>query len=139
MSALVTEVSRSYFRRKLSPLLEESGPKDPVCSSLAHLGAQRNRRKKISTMIDGNRFTVLTYGINAGIMIIVKAERKITVMLPKDLLARALEASGEGITPTLRKGLELVAAKAAYRSLLKLKGRFDLKMDLDELRRDRPL
>lgn len=59
-------------------------------------------------------------------------------MLPGDLLRRALKASGAGITPTLRLGLELVAAREAYRSLLKLKGKFDLKIDLNELREDRP-
>ncbi len=67
----------------------------------------------------------------------MKTDKKVTVMLPQDLLARALKASGAGITPTLRKGLELVAAKNAYNGLLKLKGKFDLKMDLDELREDR--
>ena len=58
-------------------------------------------------------------------------------MLPEELIERALEATGEGLTPTLRKGLELVAAKDSYRALLKLKGKFDLKLDLDEARRDR--
>lgn len=67
----------------------------------------------------------------------MKAEKKITVLLPEDLLGRALKASGEGITPTLRKGLELVAAKHAYQGLLKLKGKFDLKLDLKESRKDR--
>ena len=57
-------------------------------------------------------------------------------MLPEDLLERALRASGEGITPTLRRGLELIAAKDAYKGLLRLKGKVDLKIDLDELRRD---
>lgn len=63
--------------------------------------------------------------------------RKITVLLPEELIKRALQASGEGITPTLRRGLELVAAKDTYQALLKLKGKFDLKIDLDESRRDR--
>ncbi len=67
----------------------------------------------------------------------MKLEKKITVMLPEDLLDRALKASGEGITPTLRRGLELVAAKDVYKGLLKLKGKFDLKLDLEELRKDR--
>ncbi len=58
-------------------------------------------------------------------------------MLPEELLDRALKASGEGITPTLRKGLELVAAKDSYRRLLKLKGKFDLKIDLEGSRKDR--
>lgn len=67
----------------------------------------------------------------------MKTEKKVTVMLPKDLLLRALKASGEGITPTLRKGLELVAAKESYERLRKLKGKFDLGIELDELRKDR--
>ena len=67
----------------------------------------------------------------------MKPEKKVTVMLPEDLLARALKASGEGITPTLRKGLEMVAARDAYQGLLKLKGKFDLKIDLKESRKDR--
>ena len=58
-------------------------------------------------------------------------------MLPEELLDRALKASGEGITPTLRKGLELIAARDAYSSLLKLKGKLNLKIDLAESRRDR--
>ena len=67
----------------------------------------------------------------------MKPEKKVTVMLPEDLLERALKASGEGITPTLRKGLELVAAKDVYKKLLKLKGRIDPRIDLDESRKDR--
>jgi hypothetical protein len=67
----------------------------------------------------------------------MSSERKVTIMLPEELLDRALKASGEGITPTLRKGLELVAAKDSYRRLLKLKGKFDLKIDLEGSRKDR--
>ena len=67
----------------------------------------------------------------------MKLERKITVMLPDDLLKRALKASGEGLTSTLRKGLELIAAKDAYKGLLNLKGKVDLKLDLSDSRRDR--
>jgi hypothetical protein len=63
--------------------------------------------------------------------------KKITVILPEDLIARALEASGDGLTPTLRKGLELVAAKNAYRELLKLKGKFDLGLDFEQIKKDR--
>jgi hypothetical protein len=67
----------------------------------------------------------------------MSAERKITIMLPERLLKRAMKATGEGITPTLRKGLELVAAKDVYEELLRLKGKFNLKIDLDDLRKDR--
>lgn len=68
---------------------------------------------------------------------LMKVQRKITVMLPELLIKRALDASGAGLTPTLRKGLELVAAKTTYQKLLSLKGRFGLDIDLDVLRKDR--
>ncbi len=58
-------------------------------------------------------------------------------MLPEELIERALKASGEGLTPTLRKGLELMAAKGAYRGLLKLKGKFDLGLDYAQVKKDR--
>ena len=67
----------------------------------------------------------------------MKSEKKITVMLPQGLLEKAMKESGEGITPTLRKGLELVAAKGVYKKLLQLKGKINLKLDLDESRKDR--
>jgi hypothetical protein len=67
----------------------------------------------------------------------MKNEQKVTVMLPKGLVQKAMKASGEGLTPTLRRGLELVAAKEAYRGLLKLKGKFDLGLDYDQVKKDR--
>ncbi len=67
----------------------------------------------------------------------MKLEKKVTVMLPTELLLRALKASGEGITPTLRRGLELVAAAESYQKLRALKGKFDLGLDLNALREDR--
>ena len=66
-----------------------------------------------------------------------RKDRKVTVVLPEDLIEQALAASGDGLTPTLRQGLALVAAQGAYKKLLKLKGKFDLKIDLEELRKDR--
>jgi hypothetical protein len=66
----------------------------------------------------------------------MKSERKITVMLPIDLVERAQKASGESLTETIRRGLEIVAAKHAYKTLLALKGKFDLGIDLNELRDD---
>ena len=58
-------------------------------------------------------------------------------MIPTELADRATEASGENLTATIRRGLELVAAKSAYRKALALKGKIDLKLDLEESRRDR--
>ena len=58
-------------------------------------------------------------------------------MLPEELINRAVKASGKGLTPTLRRGLELVAAKEAYRGLLRLKGKFDLGLDYEQVKKDR--
>ena len=63
--------------------------------------------------------------------------RKITVEVPEDLLDRAVEASGEGITATVRRGLELVAAGRAYEALRSLRGKVRLNIDLESLREDR--
>ena len=60
----------------------------------------------------------------------MKGEKKVTVMLLAELLDRALKASGQGLTPTLRKGLELISARDAYNSLLKLKEKFDFRLVL---------
>lgn len=65
--------------------------------------------------------------------------KKVTVHVPADLLERAQRASGEGITPTIRRGLELLAASDAYRGLRQLRGKVKFTIDLDELRRDRTL
>ena len=62
--------------------------------------------------------------------------QKVTVMLPKALVQRATRATGVGITPTIRKGLEAMAASEAYDHLRKLRGKVRLSIDVDDLRRD---
>ena len=64
-------------------------------------------------------------------------KRKITLEVPEDLLQRALASSGEGITRTVRRGLELVAAGNAYDNLRQLRGKVKLGIDLERLREDR--
>lgn len=64
-------------------------------------------------------------------------ERKITVHVRTDVLARAQNATNAGISETVRKGLELLAAGEAYDRLLKLRGKVKFSLDLDELRKDR--
>ena len=64
-------------------------------------------------------------------------DRKITVSVPIDLLARAQKATEEGISATVRKGLELVTRKWAYEHLRMMRGKVKLSIDLDELRKDR--
>ncbi len=62
--------------------------------------------------------------------------KKLTLEVPEDLLNRATKATGEGITPTVRRGLELVAASGAYAKLRALKGKLKFSVKLAELRAD---
>ncbi|MCX6592516.1 MAG: hypothetical protein NTV70_21060 [Acidobacteria bacterium] len=63
--------------------------------------------------------------------------RKVTALLPADLLDRAMELTGEGVTPTLRQGLEMMSRHLASQRLLGLRGKLKLAIDVDELRQDR--
>lgn len=65
------------------------------------------------------------------------AQRKVTLMLPEELIESALKASGANMTATVRQGLELIAASKAYASLKALRGKVKTSLDLTELRRDR--
>jgi hypothetical protein len=67
----------------------------------------------------------------------VGESRKITVEVPGDLLDRAQAAIGEGITSTVRRGLELVAATRSLQQLRSLRGKIRFTIELDELREDR--
>lgn len=63
--------------------------------------------------------------------------RKITVEVPDELLERAREASGLGITQTVRTGLQLVAASRTYERLRDMKGKVKFSVPAEELKRDR--
>lgn len=63
--------------------------------------------------------------------------RKVTVELPADLLKRAQRSTGAGVTATIRRGLELVAASQAQDELRKLRGKVRFSLDLETLREDR--
>lgn len=62
--------------------------------------------------------------------------RKLTVEVPEEILERAISTTGQGITPTIRRGLELVAASGAYARLRRLKGKVKFSLKLSELRTD---
>ena len=64
---------------------------------------------------------------------------KVTVELPADLLSRARKTTGEGITATIRRGLELVASTRAQEQLRALRGRVKLSVDVAAFRQDRPV
>jgi hypothetical protein len=60
--------------------------------------------------------------------------RKVTVLLPEDLLRKARRVSRDGITPTIRKSLQLYAAQDVYDRLLKMRGKGGFSMTWQELR-----
>lgn len=63
--------------------------------------------------------------------------KKVTLYLPEELLDKAQAASGEGITGTIRKGLEIIAASDAYDTLRRYRGKYKSTLDLEALREDR--
>jgi hypothetical protein len=65
------------------------------------------------------------------------ATTKVTVELPVDLLDKARKTTGEGITGTIRRGLELVAAMRAQDELRALRGKVKLSLDVAASRADR--
>jgi hypothetical protein len=63
--------------------------------------------------------------------------RKITVEIPGALLEKAQQASGAGITQTVRTGLQLLAASHAYKRLRQLRGKVRFARTLSDLKSDR--
>jgi hypothetical protein len=63
--------------------------------------------------------------------------RKITVEISGALLQKAQQASGAGITQTVRTGLQLLAASQAYSRLRQLRGKVRFTRTLAELKADR--
>ena len=68
---------------------------------------------------------------------ILDSARKITVEVPADLLERAQQASGAGVTQTVRAGLQLIAASQTYARLRKLRGKVRFSRTSMELKADR--
>lgn len=82
--------------------------------------------------------TIKLHAINAyGIYYGMENEiRKITVHIPADLLQAAQEETGQGVTETVRKGLELLKRERAYQRLLDARGTINFEMTAAELRGD---
>ena len=62
--------------------------------------------------------------------------KKLTILVPQHLLRRAQRATKAGATPTVRKGLELLAAHDAYDGLRKMRGKVRLGLTWQEMRGD---
>lgn len=67
----------------------------------------------------------------------VSIARKITIEVPVELLERAQEASGTGVTQTVRAGLQLIAASQNYARLRALRGKIRFSRSAAELKTDR--
>ena len=67
----------------------------------------------------------------------MRPARKITVQLPAELIEKAQRSSGQGLTATIRRGLELVAAGRAYDDVRQLRGKVKFSIDWRKLRDDR--
>jgi hypothetical protein len=63
--------------------------------------------------------------------------RKITVELPDELLERARNYSGEGVTETVRQALRRYVSFCAQQKARELRGKVKFSLSLDELRYDR--
>jgi hypothetical protein len=60
--------------------------------------------------------------------------KKLTILVPEDLLRKATEATQVGATPTVRMGLKLLAARRAYDRLLGLQGKVKFSLTWEEMR-----
>ena len=67
----------------------------------------------------------------------MSTSQKITVEVPKDLLAQAQRVTGDGVTGTVRRGLELVARADAYERLRAARGTVKLSHTWTQLKHDR--
>jgi len=63
--------------------------------------------------------------------------RKITVEVPEELLEKAQQASGTGVTQAVRAGLRLMAASQTYARLRRLRGKVRFSRTANELKDDR--
>jgi hypothetical protein len=67
----------------------------------------------------------------------MKEVQKITVEVPAELLQKARQATGTGVTQTIRSGLELLAAAQAYARLRQLRGKVRFSRTVAQLKTDR--
>lgn len=75
--------------------------------------------------------------MDTGMITSMARRRKITIEIDEQLLRRAQKQSGEGITGTIRQGLQILAAADAYKKLARMRGKVKFSVDLQTLREDR--
>jgi len=75
--------------------------------------------------------------MRTGIMTSMGRLKKITVEVDEDLLTRAQKQARGGVTGTVRRGLEILAAADAYEKLARMKGKVRFSTSLATMRKDR--
>jgi hypothetical protein len=122
-------------------------PGPPLLASLREVGCHELssvtlqfsfRRWLTTTDRPSDRNTIFRTGIEYGIIKDdMETVRKITVEIPGALLEKAQQASGTGITQTIRTALQLLAASQAYDRLLAMRGKVRFGRTFEELKEDR--
>lgn len=62
--------------------------------------------------------------------------KKITTIIPEDLIKSAQKVTGQGITQTIKTALQLLSKKESYKEFKALKGTYKSKLDISRLRED---
>lgn len=70
-------------------------------------------------------------------MLHTQQTRKVTVHVPEHLLVEAQKQTGSGITQTINAGLEKLAASAAYKDLLQMRGKHKVWVNIEASREGR--
>ena len=117
-------------------------PADAAGAVQAHVSRLRKAVPDVSFDGTGYRLTIAEDDVDAPRFERLAGEGRRALAernpeLAADLLRRAQKSSGEGITGTIRQGLELVAAGRACKELRRLRGRVSFSIDLKKLREDR--
>jgi hypothetical protein len=60
--------------------------------------------------------------------------KKLTILVPEDLLPKATAATRVGATPTVRMGVKLLVARRAYDRLLASQGKVSFSLTWQEMR-----
>jgi len=63
--------------------------------------------------------------------------RKITALIPADLIDSAMKHSEQNLTDTIKEGLRLLSTHRAYQEIVKLRGKVKLQFEQKKSRRDR--
>ena len=74
---------------------------------------------------------------DAGTITSMTRLKKITVEVDEELLESAQKQSGDGVTGTVRRGLQILAAAEAYQRLAAMRGKVKFASDLATMRNDR--